>query len=218
LIVLFLLEGALGDLGGARDDELALGPLRQGRVEEGAEREGREPDVDQNLQSNLHIIQLNQSTAYVSCHKLGVVFLKEIAGPPHGDAEVLLGRPRRILQVCHLHQRRDAAGGEAELGDVALHGADPVLEEPGPPLEVPERRPIHGVVGEHAERVVAHQMGLGPWWWPRGWCICFFFFFFSLVYDLKNVKLKKVNKNVQIRKIFILKKFRFKNVENLKID
>jgi hypothetical protein len=95
--------------------------------------------------------------------KLGVVVLKEIDGPPHGDAEVLLGRPRRILQACHLQQRRDAAGSEAELGDVALHGADPLPEEPDPPLEVPERRLIHGVVGEHAER----------------WCICFFFFFFT---------------------------------------
>jgi hypothetical protein len=39
------------------------------------------------------------------------------------------------------------------------------------------------------------------------WRLYLFFLllYFSLVYDLKNVKLKKVNKNVQIRKIFILK-------------
>ena len=45
-----LLEEGLGDLGRASNDELALGPLRQERVEQGAERVVPERHVDQDLQ------------------------------------------------------------------------------------------------------------------------------------------------------------------------
>ena len=46
----YLLEEGLGDLGRASNDELALGPLRQERVEQGAERVVPERHVDQDLQ------------------------------------------------------------------------------------------------------------------------------------------------------------------------
>ena len=45
-----LLEEGLGDLGRASNDELALGPLRQERVEQGAERVVPERHIDQDLQ------------------------------------------------------------------------------------------------------------------------------------------------------------------------
>ena len=72
----------------------------------------------------------------------------------HGDAEVL-GRPGRVLEVRHLQQLH-----HTELRDVALHGAHPPPEEPRLAVVVAERRPIHGVVHEHAKRVVAHRVAL----------------------------------------------------------
>jgi hypothetical protein len=52
MLCYYLLEEGLGDLGRASNDELALGPLRHERVEQGAECVVPERHIDQDLQTS----------------------------------------------------------------------------------------------------------------------------------------------------------------------